>query len=302
MMKGVPKSEAAAPAMMDVPEPPRDGEHLSDLIPGKRPCDPLRAGSFSYSRLTHGTQAQEATDPDEVRAEQRTENGASDATESQPAPNGGVNASAVAFGSALHQACQVMVENLTAKRTAGVGDAKLEIPPDKRLAAFLKTWGAPVEKLPALKGAVARWATSNVACDAVAYPHLLAEAPFCITLQGPQGEPLHLEGWNGPGALLRPGRTGSPSKPHFVVDYKTGGSRQETPEQLQVKHRLQAMCYAYAALSGGYGAVELRFVRVQQRDEQESGPSHRWWPIATSRRSGRSWRSDVREAYGAKGA
>lgn len=297
--EGGSEDEATAPAMMDVPEPPRDGEHLSDLIPGKRPCDPLRAGSFSYSRLTHGTQAQEATDPDEVRAEQRTENGASDATESQPAPNGGVNASAVAFGSALHQACQVMVENLTAKRTDGVGDAKLEIPPDKRLAAFLKTWGAPVEKLPALKDAMGRWANSKVACDALAYPHLLAEAPFCITLQGPQGEPLHLEG--SIDLLCCDQAEPLAEQTAFVVDYKTGGSRQETPEQLQVKHRLQAMCYAYAALSGGYGAVELRFVRVQQRDEQD--PSQ---PQVVAYRYEQAQRQEleetIREAYGAKEA
>lgn len=293
------EDEATAPAMMDVPEPPRDGEHLSDLIPGKRPCDPLRAGSFSYSRLTHGTQAQEATDPDEVRAERHTESGASDATGSQPAQNGGVNASAVAFGSALHQACQVMVENLTAKRAAGVENAKLEVPSEERLAAYLKTWGVPAEKLPALKGAVARWATSNVACDAIAYPHLLAEAPFCITLQGPQGEPLHLEG--SIDLLCCDQAKPAAEQTALVVDYKTGGSRQETPEQLQVKHRLQAMCYAYAALSGGYGAVELRFVRVQQRDEQD--PSQ---PQVVAYRYEQAQRQEleetIREAYEAKEA
>ncbi len=85
------------------------------------------------------------------------------------------------------------------------------------------------------------------------------------------------------------------------MDYKTGGSRQETPEQLQVKHRLQAMCYAYAVLSSGYEAVELRFVRVQQHDEQEP-----LQPQVVAYRYAQEQRQEleetIREAYGAKRA
>ena len=138
-----------------------------------------------------------------------------------------------------------------------------------------------------------------MARDALAYPNLLAEAPFCITLQGPQGEPLHLEG--SIDLLCCDQAKPAAEQAALVVDYKTGGSRQETPEQLQVKHRLQAMCYAYAVLSSGYGSVELRFVRVQQRDEQD--PSQ---PQVAAYRYEQAQRQEleetIREAYGAKEA
>ena len=58
-----------------------------------------------------------------------------------------------------------------------------------------------------------------------------------------------------------------PNGEAFVVDYKTGGSPLEGEEQLHQKHLLQASCYAYALLHGGFQRVRLAFVRVEQRDE-----------------------------------
>ncbi len=54
----------------------------------------------------------------------------------------------------------------------------------------------------------------------------------------------------------------------FIVDYKTGGSPQESSQHLEDKHRLQGQCYALAALSAGFEVVELQFVRVEQDDPQ----------------------------------
>ncbi len=53
----------------------------------------------------------------------------------------------------------------------------------------------------------------------------------------------------------------------FVVDYKTGGSDDESPAALHDKHLLQAQCYAYALLAHGCAEVELCFVRVEHEDE-----------------------------------
>ncbi len=78
-----------APTVECIPEPPRNGEHLSDLLPAKRPCDPLRAGSFSYSRLTHSAQASEAADPDEVPSSQNANGDTEGPTTPRPAPNTG---------------------------------------------------------------------------------------------------------------------------------------------------------------------------------------------------------------------
>ena len=50
----------------------------------------------------------------------------------------------------------------------------------------------------------------------------------------------------------------------FLIDYKTGGRDDETPEQLDEKHRLQASCYAYALMRAGYESVEAHFLRIER--------------------------------------
>ena len=50
----------------------------------------------------------------------------------------------------------------------------------------------------------------------------------------------------------------------LVIDYKTGGTPDETPEQLQEKHALQARVYADVLHKAGFGAVTVKFVRVEQ--------------------------------------
>ncbi len=258
-----------------VPEPPRPGERLRDLLPGKRPCNPLRAGTFSYSRLARDAHpAGEPADPDEVWDPARAtwDDEATDADETlaaAPATRAGAPgdegtrrpASPVAFGSALHQACQLMAEQLAAR---GEPRARFEVPSDERLRACLRAWDADDDELPALRDAVTLWATSEVAAEAAAYADVTAEAPFYVTLQGPQGEPVHLEG--SIDLLCRDHRVPAAQQTAFVVDYKTGGRASETPAALQEKHLLQATCYAYAVLLQGYAAVEFAFVRVQHRD------------------------------------
>lgn len=257
-----------------VPEPPRPGERLSDLAPTKRASDPLGAGTFSYSRLGdgHGRSDGEA-DPDEVY---------------QPDSDDGTRASqsAVAFGSALHQACQLMAERQQDRWLA---------PSDQQLLGCLRAWNAGDERLTELRAAVELWARSDVAASAFAYPHLMPEAPFYVTLQGPQGEPLHLTGSID---LLCCDCSAAPAEQTaLVVDYKTGGSAFEKPEQLVAKHGLQARCYAYAVLLGGYRAVELRFVRVQHHDalapEQPQVVSYRFEQADVQRLE-----EEIRAAYG----
>ena len=52
--------------------------------------------------------------------------------------------------------------------------------------------------------------------------------------------------------------------PFIRIDYKTGGRDDETPEQLDEKHRLQASCYAYALMRAGYESVEAHFLRIER--------------------------------------
>ena len=145
---------------------------------------------------------------------------------------------ATAFGSALHQAC----EWLALRGLDHADDCDLE-----RIAA---QWG--VHDMARLRYAFEGWRSSDTCAEAFAYPIVQPELPFCVPAdEGFLEGSIDLFCENGSGEAL-------------VVDYKTGGSPEETPEHLQAKHLLQAQCYAYAVLSAGYSRVTLRFVRVER--------------------------------------
>lgn len=250
-----------------VPEAPRVGERLNDLLPIKKPSNPLRAGTFSYSGLGHiAPTAGTPTDPDEVPAAPSPFEGCDDQDARRPCEESGPGrpASAVAFGSALHQCCQIMVERLATSKRQGEEGASFVEPDEKTMLACLHAWDASDGELFALADAVRTWARSEVATEAALRRDLVAEAPLCVELPGPQGEPLYLEG--SIDLLCYDHRVPAADQMALVIDYKTGGSASETPAHLLDKHALQAACYAYAVLAQGYAAVELVFVRVQQRD------------------------------------
>ena len=283
-----------------------------DLLPHVQPCDPLRAGSFSYTSIaraagdtgeggpgvevdpdeplparprgTGGGWLDPVTDgnvgqnqPEATRVEiPVATGGAADGTVSATdATDGTTDAtdaptsrltweSPTAFGSALHAACQWMAET-RAPGSRGVPSA----PDDARLAALARTWGVRSAALPRLRAAVDRWAASDVAREAYALPHAQAEAPLLAHLAGPSGEPLYLEG-SIDLLCFDPGPSAG-GQHALVVDYKTGGTPAETPDQLREKHLLQARCYAYAVLRAGFQGVDLRFVRVEQEDPDAHG-------------------------------
>lgn len=242
-----------------LPEMPHKGEFVCDLTPARLPYNPARAATFSYSSLAaHDKQAAE---------EDRDEAPVTSETGTAEPPR---HASATAFGSALHQACQAMAEDLMWRRTQGASNAEFSMPSDKQLLSCLVTWDVPTDELGALKAACARWLASDAAHEACAYSMLMPEAPFYVALQGTQGEPIHLEGAMDLLCCEPAGPSGQPRRA-FVVDYKTGGSPAETPEELQAKHDLQARCYAYVALTSGFDKVELAFVRVEQEDSARPG-------------------------------
>lgn len=279
------RDDAARPSPAAVPEVPRPGERLGDLLPVKRACNPLRAGTFSYSSLGRSDyDVAPPTDPDEVPTGLSPSEPTAMAETGEggtwvPEPTGSARSEgAVAFGSALHQCCQIMAERLAAARRPEGGGAacerggafdrgtSFEEPDEGTLLACLRTWGAPDEGLPALAEAVRMWARSEVAAEAARHRDLVPEAPLYVELPGPQGEPTYLEG--SIDLLCHDHLVPPAGQTAFAVDYKTGGSASETPERLQEKHLLQATCYAYAVLAQGYAAVELAFVRVQQRDRE----------------------------------
>ena len=50
----------------------------------------------------------------------------------------------------------------------------------------------------------------------------------------------------------------------YLVDYKTGGSPEESAAQVFGRHLLQAQCYALALIAKGAPKVTATFVRVEQ--------------------------------------
>ena len=68
----------------------------------------------------------------------------------------------------------------------------------------------------------------------------------------------------------------------LVIDYKTGGTPDETPEQLREKHALQARVYADVLHKAGFEAVTVKFVRAEQVDPANpcEPPSGHLQPLA----------------------
>lgn len=159
-----------------------------------------------------------------------------------------------ALGSAFHAACQWLIE---------LDRADL---PVERADALCRYWGCTAAQRERFDEAVARWLSSDVRAEALAWPCRRAEVPFyslgmdgLVERFGPYAE----------GAIdllctdaARPGRA-------LLIDYKTGGSSLETPEQLQEKHALQASVYADVLHKAGYEQVTLRFVRVEVPDPSD---------------------------------
>ena len=159
-----------------------------------------------------------------------------------------------ALGSAFHAACQWLIE---------LDRADL---PVERADALCRYWGCTAAQRERFDEAVARWLSSDVRAEALAWPCCRAEVPFyslgmdgLVERFGPYAE----------GAIdllctdpARPGRA-------LLVDYKTGGSPLETPEQLQEKHALQASVYADVLHKAGYERVTLKFVRVEVPDPSD---------------------------------
>ncbi|MCL1846673.1 MAG: UvrD-helicase domain-containing protein [Coriobacteriia bacterium] len=106
-----------------------------------------------------------------------------------------------------------------------------------------------------LRRAAENWFSSSVYRQTLAFADPAPEVAFCVPYEG-----VFLEGAID---LLCMDRENARA---FVVDYKTGGSPDETPEELHNRHLLQAQCYAYSLLNSGFEQVDLVFARVEQLD------------------------------------
>lgn len=161
-----------------------------------------------------------------------------------------------ALGSAFHAACQWMVE---------MGEDRV---PAARRDALARYWGCTPAQRERLDAALERWCSSAIRAEALAWPQVRAEVPF-FSLGADNLTERFGEFAEGAIDLL----CTDPDDPAraLVIDYKTGGSSQETPEQLQDKHALQAHVYADVLHKAGFERVDLAFVRVEVEDSAAPG-------------------------------
>lgn len=158
----------------------------------------------------------------------------------------------VALGSAFHAACQWLIE---------MGADEL---PAERADALTRLWHLTPDQRERFDVALNRWLKSAARADLLAWPCVRAEVPFFSL--GCEDEDIARYGAYAEGAIDALATDPADPSRALVIDYKTGGTPDETPEQLREKHALQARVYSDVLHKAGFGAVTVKFVRVEQPD------------------------------------
>ena len=158
----------------------------------------------------------------------------------------------MALGSAFHAACQWLIE---------MGADAL---PAARADALARLWRLTPEQRGRFDVALNRWLKSAVRADLLAWPCVRAEVPFFSL--GCEDKDIARYGAYAEGAIDALATDPADPSRALVIDYKTGGTPDETPDQLQEKHALQARVYADVLHKAGFEAVTVKFVRAEQPD------------------------------------
>lgn len=158
----------------------------------------------------------------------------------------------VALGSAFHAACQWLIE---------MGADEL---PAERADALTRLWHLTPDQRERFDVALNRWLKSAARADLLAWPCVRAEVPFFSL--GCEDEDIARYGAYAEGVIDALATDPADPSRALVIDYKTGGTPDETPEQLREKHALQARVYSDVLHKAGYETVTVKFVRVEQPD------------------------------------
>lgn len=158
----------------------------------------------------------------------------------------------MALGSAFHAACQWLIE---------MGADEL---PAARADALARLWHLTPEQRDRFDVALNRWLRSSVRAELLAWPCVRAEVPFFSL--GCEDEDIARYGAYAEGAIDALATDPADPTRALVIDYKTGGTPDETPDQLLEKHALQARVYADVLHKAGFETVTVKFVRVEQPD------------------------------------
>lgn len=214
---------------------------------------PMR-DSYSYSSIAAALHAESEDRAAEahVPMDEAGDDAESDGSEMMDADVAAVEPAGnpMALGSAFHAACQWLIE---------MGADAL---PAERADALARLWCLTLEQRERFDVALDRWLKSAVRADLLAWPCVRAEVPFFSL--GCEDEDIARYGAYAEGAIDALATNPADSSRALVIDYKTGGTPDEAPEQLQEKHALQARVYADVLHKAGFAAVTVKFVRVEQ--------------------------------------
>jgi ATP-dependent exoDNAse (exonuclease V) beta subunit len=136
--------------------------------------------------------------------------------------------------------------------------------PAARADVLARLWRLTPEQRERFDVALERWLKSSVRAELFAWPCVRAEVPFFSL--GCEDEDIARYGTYAEGAIDALATDPADPSRALVIDYKTGGTPDETPEQLQEKHALQARVYADVLHKAGFETVTVKFVRVEQPD------------------------------------
>lgn len=212
--------------------------------------------SYSYSSIAAALHAETEDRAAEahVPMDESGDDAESDGSEMTDADVAAVESAGnpMALGSAFHAACQWLIE---------MGADAL---PAERADALARLWRLTPEQRERFDVALDRWLKSSVRAELLAWPCIRAEVPFFSL--GCEDEDIARYGAYAEGAIDVLATDPADPSHALVIDYKTGGTPDETPDQLLEKHALQARVYADVLHKAGFEAVTVKFVRVEQPD------------------------------------
>ena len=133
-----------------------------------------------------------------------------------------------------------------------------------RADALARLWHLTPEQCERFNVALNRWLKSAVRAELLSWPCVRAEVPFFSL--GCEDEDIARYGAYAEGAIDALATDPADPSRALVIDYKTGGTPDETPDQLLEKHALQARVYADVLHKAGFENVTVKFVRVEQTD------------------------------------
>lgn len=210
--------------------------------------------SYSYSSIAAALHAEAEDRAAETRVpmDEAGDDAESDGSEMTDADAAAVEPTGnpMALGSAFHAACQWLIE---------MGADAL---PAARADALARLWRLTPEQRERFDVALDRWLKSSVRAELLAWPCIRAEVPFFSL--GCEDEDIARYGAYAEGAIDALATDPADPSRALVIDYKTGGTPDETPDQLLEKHALQARVYADVLHKAGVETVTVKFVRVEQ--------------------------------------